>query len=100
MAWSSSASFAEVFAICISESPASIMRAPPDLEIMRKGVLVLRAWSIALEIFSPTTEPIDPPIKLKSIQAMTISRPSIFPYALRTASFRLALACDSLMRLG
>ena len=29
--------FAEVFAICINEKPASIMRAPPDFEIQIKG---------------------------------------------------------------
>ena len=31
---------AEVFAICINESPASIMRAPPERDIIRNGLFV------------------------------------------------------------
>ena len=43
---------------------------------------------MALEIFSPMTLPIDPPIKLKSIQAITTSLPLDLPMAVRTASCR------------
>ena len=53
---------AEVFAICIKEIAPSIILAPPDFEIIKRGDLNFIAWSIALEIFSPTTEPIEPPI--------------------------------------
>ena len=38
-ALANAASFAEVLAICISEYAASIIRAPPDLEIIISGIL-------------------------------------------------------------
>ena len=55
-------SFADVLAICIKEIAPSIILAPPDFEIIKSGDLVFIEWSTALDIFSPTTDPIDPPI--------------------------------------
>ena len=37
------ASLAEVLAICINDKAASIMRAPPDLEIITNGILCDKA---------------------------------------------------------
>ena len=48
---------------------------------------------MALAIFSPTTEPIDPPIKAKSIAAITKSLPKDLPTAVLTASFNLVFSC-------
>ena len=64
----------------------SIIRAPPDLLIINNGHLEAIAESMAREIRSPTTEPIDPPMKLKSIQAITNLLPSISPNATVIAS--------------
>ena len=42
--------------------------------------------SISFDIFSPTTEPIDPPIKSKSMQAKQIESLPIFPMPVFIAS--------------
>ncbi len=49
--------------ICISDSTPSCMRAPPEAETTTKGTWRRSASSIARVIFSPTTEPIEPPMK-------------------------------------
>ena len=68
---SSRASAAEIFAICISDSAPSIMRAPPEHETMITGRRAARcASSMPRTIFSPTTTPIEPPMKLYSIEAI------------------------------
>ena len=59
-----------------------------DLEIIKKGILCCKAYSIPRAIFSPTTDPIEPPMKLKSIQVITILISDILPYAVRAASFK------------
>ena len=48
---------------------------------------------MALAIFSPTTDPIEPPIKLKSIAAITISLPKDKPTAVLTASLSFVFSC-------
>jgi hypothetical protein len=60
-----------VLAICIRLKPASIMRAPPLLLMITSGHLRFMAWSAAMAIFSPTTLPMLPPMKRKSMQAIT-----------------------------
>jgi hypothetical protein len=90
--------FAEVFANCISERAASIIRAPPLFEIIIKGILFFSEYSAARAIFSPTTLPIEPPINPKSIQAITKSLPIDLPTAVRTASFSLVFSIASLRR--
>ena len=64
------------------------MRAPPDEEMMTTGRRPSSARSIARVIFSPTTTPMLPPMKLYSIAATTVSIPSRRPEATITASLR------------
>ena len=53
--------------------------------------------STALLIFSPTTEPIDPPINLKSIHAITTFSPPDLPMATLIASFKPVFFLASLV---
>ena len=82
----SRASAAEILAICISERMPSCMRAPPEQETMISGSFLSSARSMAMVIFSPTTEPIEPPMKAYSMAQMTTGIPSSFPSAQSTAS--------------
>ena len=63
------ASAPEIFAICISESAPSIIRAPPEQQTMTTGQRWSMARSMARVIFSPTTTPMLPPMKPYSIAA-------------------------------
>src|SRR2546430_1257024 len=69
----------EVLAICISESTPSCMRAPPDAETMMRGTCFSAERRVRRAIFSPTTDPIEPPMKLKSITARSMGMPSRAP---------------------
>ncbi len=62
-------SAAEVFAICMSDSTPSCMRAPPDAEQMIAVRRRASARSNTRVIFSPTTEPIEPPMNSKTKHA-------------------------------
>ena len=62
---------ADVFAICISDSTPSCIRAPPDAQNMIAGRLCATARSNCRAIFSPTTEPIEPPMNSNSKHAVT-----------------------------
>ncbi len=84
---SSRASAAEVFAICISDSAPSIIRAPPEHDTITTGARRSIARSMDRVIFSPTTTPMLPPMKGYSIAAITVSMPSSLPVAVTTASF-------------
>ena len=75
-----------VFAICISDSAPSIIRAPPLEETMMRGCFDFQARSMARPIFSPTTDPMLPPMNEKSMAASTTPRFSIVPVPHRTAS--------------
>jgi hypothetical protein len=75
-------------AICISDSAPSIMRAPPEHEMMMTGCRRSSAISTARVSFSPATTPMLPPMKLYSIAAMTTSSPSRRPVATMTESLR------------
>ena len=83
---SSRASAAEIFAICISDSAPSIMRSPPEHDTISIGARRASAISMPRTIFSPTTTPIEPPMKLYSIEATTASTPLIRPTPTITAS--------------
>ena len=63
--WASSA--AAVLAICMSEARPSCMRAPPLAQKMITGSPWAVARSTQRAIFSPTTLPIEPIMKLLSI---------------------------------
>ncbi len=52
-----------------------------------RGDRVVSARSAARVIFSPTTTPMLPPMKLYSIDAMTVGTPSSVPEPTMTASF-------------
>ena len=85
-AWRSRAIAALVFAICMSESAPSCMRAPPDDETMINGAFEASAASAASAIRSPTTTPMEPPRKEKSRIAKTIGLPASVALPARQAS--------------
>ncbi len=91
-------SAAEVLAICISDNRPSCMRAPPLAEKHTNGAPICSAVSAASAKRSPTTEPIEPPMKAKSNEAATsgcaLSRPCIAI----SASYSPVLFCEILMR--
>ncbi len=64
------------------------MRAPPELVTLTSGMPCSAAESHARENFSPTTLPIEPPMKAKSITASIAWRPSIAPRPMTIASAR------------
>ena len=55
------------------------MRAPPEQLTIIRGTLFSKALSMERVIFSPTTDPMLPPIKLKSKTATSTESPSINP---------------------
>ena len=88
-----------IFAICISDSAPSIIRAPPEQDTMTTGSCRAIARSMPRVIFSPTTTPMLPPMKPYSIAATTVSMPLIRPVAVMTASFRPVAAMLASSRL-
>jgi hypothetical protein len=62
------------------------MRAPPDAEKTMAGTCRSSARSNTRVIFSPTTEPIEPPMNSKTKTASSTGIPSILPEPTRTAS--------------
>ena len=84
----------------MSEKTPSIIRAPPDALTTTSGISRFRAFRPVRAIFSPTTEPIEPPIKLKSITAKATGMPSIRPLPVVTASFRPVLRRAASSRCG
>ena len=67
---------AEVLAICIRESTPSCIRAPPEAETRTSGIFFSCERRASRAIFSPTTEPIDPPMKAKFITPRLNGSPS------------------------
>ena len=67
---------AEVLAICMRESTPSCMRAPPEAETRTSGAFFSCDRRASRAIFSPTTEPIDPPMNAKFITPRLTGRPS------------------------
>ncbi len=74
--WASSASTTDVLAICINERIPSCIRAPPEADTMISGIFLSIERRARRAIFSPTTDPIEPPMKLKSITARSTGIPS------------------------
>jgi hypothetical protein len=96
----SSASAAEIFAICIRLKVPSCIRAPPDWLTMTTAARSSTARSTRRVIFSPTAQPIEPPRNWKSIAAISTGWPPTCPRPLMTASGRPVLrrACSSRSR--
>src|SRR4029077_1725593 len=76
----------------------SIMRAPPEQETTISGWRVSMASSMPRVTFSPTTAPMEPPIKPNSIAQITTGRPFSCPSAVITASFMPSFLRASLIR--
>src|SRR3982751_599080 len=77
---------AAAFAICISERTPSCILAPPDAEMMISGYLRSSASWPKRAIFSPTTEPIEPPMNAKSMIARHTGIPPSWPVKVRMRS--------------
>jgi hypothetical protein len=92
------ASAAEVLAICMSEYRPSCMRAPPVAAKHTSGMPCSRQRSAASVKRSPTTEPIDPPMKPNSNAQAQSSRPSRRPSIATSASFSPVCFCAARMR--
>jgi hypothetical protein len=73
------ASAVEIFAICMRERAPSCIRAPPEHEMTMSGQWASSARSTARVTFSPTTLPIEPPMKPYSMTAIMTGMPEIFP---------------------
>ena len=77
-----------VFGSCISERIPSCMRAPPEAVTETRGTLRSPALSQARTNFSPTTRPIEPPMKPNSITASSHGWSSIAARPISIASPR------------
>ena len=82
-----SPSAATVLAICMSESAPSCMRAPPEALSRMTGCFFSAPRSIMRVIFSPTTEPMEPPMKRNTKQPSCTGRPPMLPEPAMKASF-------------
>ena len=87
---------AQVLAICIREKMPSCILAPPDAENIITPHLLSDALSMSLVIFSPTTEPILPPMKSNSNTAAMAFVPFRSPSPHTTASFCGRAFCANL----
>ena len=67
---------AEVLAICMRESTPSCIRAPPDVQTSTSGIFLSCERRASRAIFSPTTEPIEPPMKAKFMTPRWSGSPS------------------------
>ena len=67
-----------IFAICMSDSAPSIMRAPPRQHDDERTLLRDGTFDGARDL-SPTTTPMLPPMKAYSCAAITVSMPSMAP---------------------
>jgi hypothetical protein len=81
------ASAALILAICIRLMAPSIMRAPPEQETITSGSFLAMQRSMARVIFSPTTAPILPPMKLNSMALAMSGLLSSSPSPVSRASF-------------
>ena len=91
----SSSNFANAaltLAICIKDNIPSCILAPPDTVNIITGNFNSIALSIALVIFSPTTDPILPIMNLLSIIHTTTSIPAILPFPVVTASLKFVFS--------
>jgi hypothetical protein len=74
------------------------MRAPPEAVTRINGIRASNARSTARQIFSPTTEPMLPPMNPKSNTHNATLRPLTAPWPMTMASFRPVFSCCDLMR--
>ena len=89
-----------VLTSCISEYVPSCIRAPPEEEMMRSGIRRAIAASPARATFSPTTEPIEPPMKPKSMTHIDTGRPPMLPTPHTAASRRPVESWAAISRSG
>lgn len=89
-----------VLAICMRLRMPSCMRAPPELQTATSGRSSPAASSALRQSFSPTTLPMLPPMKPKSMTARTHGVPSMLAVPVTIASLRPVLACASRTRSG
>lgn len=89
-----------VLAICMRLRMPSCMRAPPELHTATSGRSSAAASSALRHSFSPTTLPMLPPMKPKSMTASTQAVPSIAAIPVTIASCRPVLAWASRTRSG
>ena len=76
------------------------MRAPPEALTTTSGMRSRSARSMMRANFSPTTDPMDPPMKAKSITASDTGMPSSLPHPTTIASGRPARCSATCTRLG
>jgi len=76
-----------VLASCMRESTPSCIRAPPDADTMTSDSFCASDRIAIRAIFSPTTDPIEPPMNLKSITPSWIGTPSSVAEPVWMASF-------------
>ena len=85
-------------AICMRLRPDSCIRAPPEQLTMTRG----RSRSVAISMVraktSPTTEPIEPIMKVRSMQARATWRPLTKPTPAMIASFSPVRICSASRR--
>ena len=89
-----------VLAICMRLRMPSCMRAPPEVHTATSGRSSPAASSTLRQSFSPTTLPMLPPMKPKSMTASTHGVPSMVAVPVTIASLRPVLACASRTRSG
>ena len=77
-----------VLAICMRDRTPSCTRAPPLVTTVTTGRRRLAACSMARATFSPTTQPMLPPMKPKSRTAITAGLPPMEQAPVTTASVR------------
>jgi hypothetical protein len=94
------ASRAEVLAICMSDKMPSCMRAPPVADTVTTARRSIIARSIARATFSPTTEPMLPPMKWKSMMVRLTGLPPIVAMPEIAASVISVSRCASASRSG
>ena len=87
-----------VLAICMSEMAPSCMRAPPELATQTSGRCSAAAASQARHSLSPTTLPMLPPRKLKSMTARMQGTSPIADAPATMASVNPLSACASRTR--
>ena len=69
----------ETFDICIREIIPSCILAPPETQMPRTGSFFMVANSKSLVIFSPTTAPMEPIMKIGSMEKIAHSTPPMVP---------------------
>ena len=89
-----------VLAICISDSKPSCMRAPPVAVKQMNGTFCSMAVCTPRTKRSPTTEPIEPPMKSNSKQAATTLMLCTAPPITTSASVSPVLLMASFRRSG